>query len=214
MRVSAAALILLAPVVDWLGELAVLMSVEAACVDVVFDVPLFVLSDQTLNEHFVALTESLATNIVRIVTSQKLLASDQISISDDCVVFLSRVAFVAVVKSSTLIAKGVIFADAVDVVSWQTTFSEEWVLSVGNAPTSVAEKVVHWWRDTFDILEHKIHHFLELDKPALARAAHTSDVFSIDAGDIKEPFWVTFTFKFRHLEHIVHFGVAAVAMMV
>lgn len=214
MRVSATALVLLAPVMNGLWKFAILVSVESARVDVVLDVPLFVLSDEPLDEHFVALTESLATDIVGIVTSQELLASDQIGVANDGIVFLGRVALVAVVEPSALVAKGVIFTNAVDVVSWQTTFGEEGVLSVGNAPAPVAEEVVHWWCNTINILENKVQHFLKLDESSLARVAHASDVFAIDVGNVKKTFWVLLSVQFGHFEHIVHFSGATVAMVI
>ena len=111
MGIGSAALVELAPVVDGLGELAVLMAVEARGVDVIFFVPFFVLADETFDQHFVALAEGLAADVVGVGTGQVVLAGHQVVISDNAVVFLGRVALVTVVELCTFVAEGMLLAD-------------------------------------------------------------------------------------------------------
>ena len=55
MWVGTTALILLAPIMNRLRQFTVLMSVKSARVDMILDIPFLVLSDKTLNQHFVTL---------------------------------------------------------------------------------------------------------------------------------------------------------------
>ena len=111
MGIGTAALIELTPVVNWLWEFAVLMTIEARCVDMIFYVPFFVFTDQTFDEHFVALAQGLAADVVGVGTFEVVLTGHQVVIADNAVVFLSRVALVTVVKLCTLVAEGMFFAN-------------------------------------------------------------------------------------------------------
>ena len=104
MRVCATALVLLAPIVNWLGELTILVTVKARRVDVILDVPLRVLAHQSLDEHFVALAQGLSADVVFVGTCQVLLTSHEICVADNGIVLLSRVTLVAIVKTGTLVA--------------------------------------------------------------------------------------------------------------
>ena len=104
MRVSSTALILLAPIVNWFWQHAVLMTVKIGSVNVVLDVPLLVLADQSLDEHFVALAQGLAADVVLVGTGQVLLARDQICVADNGIVLLGCVALVAIIETGTLVA--------------------------------------------------------------------------------------------------------------
>lgn len=203
MWVCATTLILLAPIMNWLGELTILVAIESRGVNVILDVPFLVLADKSLDEHFVTLAQGLSADIVLVGTCQVLLTRHQICVADNGIILLGRVTLVAIVETGTLVTKGMILAHTVNRISRQSAFGKKWILAVRNTPASITKEVVHWGWDVSDVLEHVIHHFLELNESPRANLGHFVDVLPISSGNVEKGAGI-FTLDFLDFEGIVH----------